>query len=161
MKELWKWSHPGPSWILINRRKEQFVTRTFWGVIFDSVFYWGWFTVRMKLYLYIWNNIYLIYDFPIRISIWRRSCWGNTLRAARSRIRFPMVSMEIFIDIILPAAMWPQGWLNLQQKWVPGIFPGGKGGRWVGLKTLPLSRADCLENWEPQPPGTIRTCPGL
>jgi hypothetical protein len=37
----------------------------------------------------------------------------------------------------------------------------GKGGRCVGLTTLPLSCADCLEIWEPQPPGTLRACPGL
>ena len=38
---------------------------------------------------------------------------------------------------------------------------GGKGGRCVGLTTLPPSCADCLEIWEPQLPGTIRACPGL
>jgi len=38
---------------------------------------------------------------------------------------------------------------------------GGKGGRCVGLTTLPLSCADCLEIWEPQPPGTLWACPGL
>ena len=27
-------------------------------------------------------------------------------------------------------------------------------------KVLPHSRADCLEIWEPQPPGTLRACPG-
>jgi len=37
----------------------------------------------------------------------------------------------------------------------------GKGGRCVGLTTLPLSCADFLEIWEPQPPGTLRACPGL
>ena len=37
---------------------------------------------------------------------------------------------------------------------------GDKGGRCVGL-TLPPSCADCLEIWEPQPPGTLRVCPGL
>jgi hypothetical protein len=37
----------------------------------------------------------------------------------------------------------------------------GKGGRCVGLTTLPPSCADCLENWEPQPPGNLRTSPGL
>jgi hypothetical protein len=31
----------------------------------------------------------------------------------------------------------------------------------LGLTTLPLSCADCLEIWEPQPPGTLRACPGL
>jgi len=29
-----------------------------------------------------------------------------------------------------------------------GIFPGGKGGRCIGV-TLPASCADCLEFWEP------------
>jgi hypothetical protein len=37
---------------------------------------------------------------------------------------------------------------------------GDKGGG-VGLTTLPLSCADCLEIWEPQTPGTLRGCPGL
>jgi hypothetical protein len=40
-------------------------------------------------------------------------------------------------------------------------FLGGKGGRCVGLITLPPSCADCLEIWEPQPPGTLRASPGL
>jgi hypothetical protein len=31
----------------------------------------------------------------------------------------------------------------------------GKGGRCVGLTTLPPSCANCLEIWEPQPPGTL------
>jgi len=41
------------------------------------------------------------------------------------------------------------------------MFSGGKGGRCVGLTTLPPSCADCLETWDPQPPGTLRACPGL
>ena len=40
-------------------------------------------------------------------------------------------------------------------------FLGGKGGWCVGLTTLPPSCADCLEIWEPQPPGIMRACPGL
>jgi hypothetical protein len=39
--------------------------------------------------------------------------------------------------------------------------PWGKGGRCIELTTLPPSCADCLEIWEPQPPGTLRACPGL
>ena len=35
---------------------------------------------------------------------------------------------------------------------------GGKGGRCVGLTTLPPSCADSLEIREPQPPGTLRAC---
>jgi len=37
----------------------------------------------------------------------------------------------------------------------------GKGGRCIRLTTLPPSCADCLEIWEPQPPGTLRACSGL
>jgi len=40
-------------------------------------------------------------------------------------------------------------------------FLRGKGGRCVGLTTLPHSCGDSLEVWEPQPPGTIRACPGI
>ena len=39
-------------------------------------------------------------------------------------------------------------------------FLGGKGDRRLGL-TLPPSGAYCLEIWKPQPPGTLRACPGL
>jgi hypothetical protein len=44
---------------------------------------------------------------------------------------------------------------------VPGIFPGGKGSRCVGLTTLPPSCADCLKVWEPQPPGALGAFQGL
>ena len=50
--------------------------------------------------------------------------WGTALQVGRSWVRFPMVSLEFFIDIILLAALWPWGWLSLWKKWVPGIFPG-------------------------------------
>jgi len=40
-------------------------------------------------------------------------------------------------------------------------FLRGKGGQYVGLTALPPPCADCLEIWEPQPPGTLRACPGL
>ena len=51
--------------------------------------------------------------------------WHTVLQARRSRVGFPLVSLEFFIHIILPAALWPWGWLSLWQKWVPGIFPRG------------------------------------
>jgi len=39
--------------------------------------------------------------------------WGTALQARRSRVRFPTVSLEFFIDIILPVALWPWSWLSL------------------------------------------------
>ena len=34
---------------------------------------------------------------------------GTVLQVTRSRLLFPMVSLEFLIDIILPAALWPWG----------------------------------------------------
>ena len=39
--------------------------------------------------------------------------WGTALKAGRLRVRFPMVSLELFTDIILPAAPWCWGRLSL------------------------------------------------
>jgi hypothetical protein len=42
---------------------------------------------------------------------------------------------------------------------------GGKGGRCIGLKSLPLSCADCLEIWETlkllEPSGPVQACNGI
>ena len=54
--------------------------------------------------------------------------WGTALQAGRSQFQFPVVLLEFFIDIILPAALWPWGWLSFWQKWEPGVFPRGKSG---------------------------------
>ena len=51
---------------------------------------------------------------------------------------------------------WPLTEMSLRN-----ISWGGKGGRCVGLTTLPPSRADCLEIWEPQTLGTLTVCPRL
>ena len=81
--------------------------------------------------------------------------WGTALQAGRSWVRFTMVSLEFFTD-----ALWPWGWLRLTEMSIRNISWGGKGGRCVELTILPSSCADCLEIWEPQPPGTLRACPG-
>ena len=39
--------------------------------------------------------------------------WGTVLQAGRSQVRFPMVSLEFFIDMIFSAALWPWGRLSL------------------------------------------------
>jgi hypothetical protein len=49
---------------------------------------------------------------------WHGACsgtggWGTTLQAGRLWVWFPMVSLELFIDIILPATLLPRGQLRL------------------------------------------------
>ena len=66
-----------------------------------------------------------------------------------------MMSLEFFIDVFLPIALWPWVRLSLYQEWVSEEFPGGKGGRCVGLTTLPHScvplswNLRTLTSWKP------------
>ena len=39
--------------------------------------------------------------------------YAVALQTGRSRVRFSMVPLKFFIDIILPAALWPWGSLSL------------------------------------------------
>jgi hypothetical protein len=52
--------------------------------------------------------------------------WGTALQVGRSKVRFPMVSLNFFIDIILPAALWPWGQLSLYRNEYQEYFLGLK-----------------------------------
>ena len=71
---------------------------------------------------------------------------GTALQAGGSRVRFPECIIGIFFTgIILPVALCSWGRLSLYQKWVPGIFPWGKGGRCVRLTNL--TNLMCRLSW--------------
>jgi hypothetical protein len=72
-----------------------------------------------------------------------------------------MVSLEFFIDLIPLTALWPWGLLSLLTEMSTRNISWGKGGRCLGLTTLPPSRADCIKIWEAQSPGNLRACQGL
>ena len=72
-------------------------------------------------------------------------------------------SLEFFSVIILPVALWLLGRLSLYQKCVPGVFPGGKGGRCLRLTTLPPSCAVVMKSGNLnflEPSGPLQACNG-
>lgn len=85
---------------------------------------------------------------------------GEALRyeAEESRVRFSLGSFGFFLSTMALGSTQPL------KRWVEGIFPGGKGGRFAGLITLPRSCANCHEileastSWKPQ--GLSRTVQG-
>ena len=83
--------------------------------------------------------------------------WGTRLcNSLRHRSISRKVAGSIQYDITWIFLRYNTSGCTMFQKWVPGICPGGKGGRCVGLTNLPSSCADCLEIWEPQTYGTFR-----
>jgi hypothetical protein len=75
------------------------------------------------------------------------------LQAGRSQVRFPMVSLEFFIDIILWSHYGPGvGSASNRNEYQEYLLWGGKGGWCAGLTTLPPSCTDSLKIWKPQPP---------
>ena len=61
--------------------------------------------------VYVYPKIWYIYQTTLGHAAGGAVSWGNALQAGRSRVRFPMLSLEFFIDIKLPAALWP--WVRL------------------------------------------------
>ena len=77
------------------------------------------------------------------VTQWLRFCATNRKVAGS----IPAGVIGIFQSHkILPIALWPWDRHSVKQKWVPGAFPGGKGGRCVRLKTLPPSCAFSMKS---------------
>ena len=91
---------------------------------------------------------------------WLRCCATN--RKVAGSIPAGVIGIFHWHEI-LPIALWPWGWLSLQQKWVPRAFPGGKGGRCVRLTTLPPSCAVVMKSGNLnflEPSGPLPACNG-
>jgi hypothetical protein len=79
-------------------------------------------------------------------------------QTGRSRVIFPILALKCFIDINLLTALRPCVRQPVTEISSSNISFGGKSGQCLGLTTLPLSCVGCLKIWEPQHPGTFRTC---
>ena len=81
-------------------------------------------------------NVFL-YMFTIRVeicaAIWKAAC------------SIPDGCLRFFINVTLTAAVLRWGRVSLQQQQVPGILPGNKGGRCVGLTFMPPACAEYLK----------------
>lgn len=86
--------------------------------------------------------------------------WDAVLNAGRLQVRFPVGSLWFFVELILPAVLWPCCRLSFYQKWVPGMSSGGQRRPVCQDDNLTTSCAGSLEllgassSWWPMP------CPG-
>ena len=82
------------------------------------------------------------------------SILSHKLQVGRSWVQFPMMSLEFFIDITLPATLWLWGRLSLYHTWVGGLKAAGtKNWQHNHLHVPSLLKAGSLNPLE-------RVCPG-
>ena len=87
--------------------------------------------------------------------------WCTSLQTGRSRFRFSIMSLELFIDIILPAVLGPAIDSTCNRNEYHEYFMWGEGGRCLRRTSLPHSCTDFYEICEPSTPGTHRACTSL
>jgi hypothetical protein len=101
--------------------EKQWLWRTLWLSHRRNRISWG--KRDRYILLHMWycvsSNYLLFFSNTFFAVIWdnrgtqSRNGWGTALQTGSSRDRFPGVTMEFFIDIILPVVLWPWGWLSL------------------------------------------------
>ena len=96
-------------WMRISSETCGAVCRKYYKIVYSRILldnYWHWFTMNGPMNI---KFRFIHFTRLTRWRIWLRHC----ATAGRSRVWFPMLSLEFFIDIILPAAQRPWGWLSL------------------------------------------------
>jgi hypothetical protein len=69
--------------------------------------------------------------------------------------------MEFLIETILQLHFGPGIDSSCNRNECKEYFLRGKGGRCIGLATLPTSNATCDESWVPEPPRNLIACRGI
>ena len=83
------------------------------------------------------HTVYLCVVWTSQGGMWWRSGLRHCVKTGKLRFRIPIGSLEFFIDLILPTAVWSWGRStpnrNEQQEYFLGEGGRGKGSRLVGL----------------------------
>ena len=106
-------------------------------------------------YLYIFIGLFVSVSFNRWHTV--AVCWGIALQAGRSWVRFPMVSLVYFIDIILPAAQWPWSLREINAKSISwGVRrPVCRADNLTTFNVLKSRNLKCLD-----PSGFVQACTG-
>jgi hypothetical protein len=119
------WTKSTPSYMIY--------LRAFFNIIFTSKFVSSmWYLYSgfpRKLKMHLFSPLYLPCTPHFLGTRSGTFGWDPALQAGRSRVRFPMVSLEFFIDIILPATVWPRVDSACNGNEYQEYFLGSKGGR--------------------------------